>query len=327
MTVTAQDLGGVMGMMPAFATPDAADIDATSTIDVDNLRAGVNRMIGDGIDVIATTGSFGEFHTLLWPEFETLARATAEVVNKRVPLFLGCTALNSREAVQRMRLAREVGADGVLVGVPFYFPSTVDNAVRFYHDIAERFPDLGIMIYHNPALHNVTIPVNAFQRITQNRNVVAMKDSHRSLEEFTELMGSVRGKITVFVNQMQFASYSERGATACWSIDSWMGPWPLLRLRDAIRAGDIETAKRITGELAGPGNGEGRAAGGPPNLSWRETASKIAQQFAGYVNPGPLRPPFVELPTDVVEKAKQRAAYWNQLCARYRPQVKAAAAV
>lgn len=315
---SASDLSGVMGMMPAFATHDGADIDATSTIDLDNLRDGVNRMIGDGIDVIATAGSFGEFHTLLWDEWETLARATAEVVNKRVPLFVGCTALNSREVVKRMRVANEVGAYGVLVGVPFYFPSTVDNAVRFFHDIAERFPNLGIMIYHNPPLHNIEIPVDAFHRITQSPNVVAMKDSHRSTEEFSELQGIVRGKMTVFVNQMQIARYSELGATAFWSIDSWMGPWPLLRLRDAVRAGDMEAAKRITTELAGPGGGEGRAAGGPPNLQWRETASKIAQQFAGYVNPGPLRPPFVELPVDVVEKAKQRAAYWNELCAKYR---------
>jgi dihydrodipicolinate synthase/N-acetylneuraminate lyase len=319
---SASDLSGVMGMMPAFATANGADIDATSTIDLDNLHDGVNRMIGDGIDVIATAGSFGEFHTLLWDEWETLARATAEVVNKRVPLFIGCTALNSREAVKRMRVASEVGAYGVLVGVPFYFPSTVDNAVRFYHDIAERFPNLGIMIYHNPPLHNIEIPVDAFRRITQSPNVVAMKDSHRSPEEFSELQGIVRGKMTVFVNQMQIARYSELGATAFWSIDSWMGPWPLLRLRDAVRAGDKETAERITKELGGPGGGE-RGAGGPPNLSWRETASKIAQQFAGYVNPGPLRPPFVALPADVVKKAKLRAAYWNELCAKYGPQVAA----
>ena len=39
-----------------------------------------------------------------------------------------------------MTMIRDSGADGVLVGVPFYFPSTADNAVRFYHDIAELFP-------------------------------------------------------------------------------------------------------------------------------------------------------------------------------------------
>ncbi|NIO12271.1 MAG: dihydrodipicolinate synthetase, partial [Deltaproteobacteria bacterium] len=149
---------GVMAMMPAFATPDANDIRSTSTIDINNLKAGVDRMIADGGDVIATTGSFGEFHTLLWEEFETITRATLDAVRDRVPLFIGCTSLNSRETVRKMKFIREAGGKGVLVGVPFYFPSTVDNAVQFYHDIAEMFPDLAIMVYHNPALHNVTLP-------------------------------------------------------------------------------------------------------------------------------------------------------------------------
>src|SRR5436190_23386330 len=116
---SASDLSGVMGMMPAFATANGADIDATSTIDLDNLHDGVNRMIGDGIDVIATAGSFGEFHTLLWDEWETLARANAEVVNNRVSLFVDCTALNSGEGVNRMVVDIDVGAYGEVCWVPF----------------------------------------------------------------------------------------------------------------------------------------------------------------------------------------------------------------
>src|SRR5579862_3295340 len=133
--LTPQDLGGVMGMMPAFATADSGDIQATSTIDVGNLKAGVERAIADGMDVISTTGSFGEFHTLLDEEFQTLMRVSIDAVAGRVPLFVGCTSLNSREAVRKMRLARDAGAQGVLVGVPFYFPSTVDNAINFYCEI------------------------------------------------------------------------------------------------------------------------------------------------------------------------------------------------
>ena len=69
---------------------------------------------------------------------------------KRVPVFVGTTSLNSREVVQKMKVVEKSGADGVLLGVPFYFPSTVDNAVRFYREIGEMFPKLNIMIYHNP---------------------------------------------------------------------------------------------------------------------------------------------------------------------------------
>ena len=69
--LTAKDIGGAMGMMPAFATDDAVDIRATQTVAVDNLAAGVDRIIKDGIDVISTTGTYGECYNLLWEEFQT----------------------------------------------------------------------------------------------------------------------------------------------------------------------------------------------------------------------------------------------------------------
>jgi dihydrodipicolinate synthase/N-acetylneuraminate lyase len=310
-----------MAMMPAFATEDAADIRAKSTIDVDNLQSGVDRIIRDGINVIATTGSYGEFHTLLWDEFAMLTRATIEITNRRVPLFIGCTALNSREVVQKMQLVQDAGGEGVLIGVPFYFPSTVDNVVQFYRDVAEMFPSLAIMIYHNPPLHNVTIPVDAFRRIMESPNVVAMKDSHRDALQFMKLMEITQGRLRVFVNQGQYYPFATLGAAGCWSIEAWNGPWPLLRLRNAIEAGDIETAKHIIFELTT------NAIGDPHNLSWRETAMKLAAGYAGYCNPGPLRPPFVNIPDAVVEGAKRRAAYWNELSAKYRPQVETLAAV
>ncbi|MEA2988897.1 MAG: hydratase-aldolase [Alphaproteobacteria bacterium] len=314
--LSASDLGGLMAMMPAFAADDAADIRATSTIDVGRLHHGLDRMIGDGANVIATTGSFGECHTLLPEEFRTLAHECVAVVKKRVPLFIGITSVNSREAVAKLRMIENSGADGVLAGVPYYFPSSVENAVRFYRDIGEMFPKLNIMIYHNPALHHVTIPVEAFHELTKNRAVIAMKDSHRTPEEFVALQKIIRGKMGVFVHQGQYITYAPLGAAGLWSIDAWMGPWPQLALRDAVKRGDTEAAKAITLDIAPPGQP-------PASLSWRETAAKVAIRIAGYVDPGPLRPPFVEIPPEVTERMTQRVERWKKICEKYRTLVPA----
>ena len=91
--ITSADLHGIMAMMPAFTTDDGDDIKALNTIDTDRLRDGVDRIIKDGANAIATTGSFGEFSNLLPAEFEALVHSTVEVVNKRVPVIIGCTSL------------------------------------------------------------------------------------------------------------------------------------------------------------------------------------------------------------------------------------------
>jgi dihydrodipicolinate synthase/N-acetylneuraminate lyase len=315
----AQDMRGVMGMMPAFTTPDGDSLTATDTINTAELARAVDRIINDGIDVIATMGSFGECHTLLLDEQKKLAEATIAAARKRVPVIVGCTSLNTRETLMKMKFAAEMGADGVLCGVPFYFPATADNAAQFYLDIADAFPQLGIVIYHNPALHHVKLPVSIFEKLVTRPNIVAMKDSHRTPLEFMQLMNIIKGKISVLCNQSQAYPFVQMGAAGCWSINAWLGPWPVLHLRDAWRAGDWETVKQICLDLEA--HGRTKTGGG---LNWRENHAKIAMNYAGYCAPGPLRPPFRNIPPEVVEDAKKLAAGWKKLCEKYPPKKAAA---
>jgi dihydrodipicolinate synthase/N-acetylneuraminate lyase len=310
--LTARDLGGMMAMMPAFATDGAADLCATNTVSVERLRAGVDHMVRDGANVIATTGSFGECHALLADEFETLARETVDVVRKRIPLFVGVTSVTARETVAKMRVVADTAADGVLLGVPYYFPSTVDNAVRFFRELAELFPKLNILIYHNPALHHVTLPVECFEALVKIPQIVGMKDSHRDTATFIRLQETIRGKISVMCNATQFYPFVQLGAAGFWSIEAWMGPWPYFALRDAVARGDWKAASAITLDLSPPVTRK-------PDMSWRETASKIGIALAGYVEPGPLRPPFLDIPPEVIESQKKRVERWHRICAKYRP--------
>jgi hydratase-aldolase len=302
-------------MMPAFTTKDGSSPTASDTIDTAALESGVDRIIRDGVDAIATTGSFGECHTLLWDEHRKLIDATVGAVRKRVPLFIGCTSLNTRETIRQIRYAEQAGADGVLCGVPFYFPATTDNAVQFYLDIADAFPKLGIAIYHNPSLHRVTIPVTAFEKLVTRPNIVAMKDSHRDAIPFIQMIKIVKDKISVFCNQVQCYPYVMFGAVGCWSISAWLGPSPVLHLRDACFAEDWERAKEICLDL----KAAYRAPGRPGDLFWRENSHKLAVNEAGYCVAGPLRPPFRNVPPDVIEHAKRMAANWISLCKKYPP--------
>jgi dihydrodipicolinate synthase/N-acetylneuraminate lyase len=310
--IGASDLHGLSAMMPAFATDDAANLRAKSTVDVGRLHHGVDRMVRDGADIIAATGSFGECYALLIEEFRVLVQETVAAVKRRVPVIVGVPSENAREAVRKIEIAREAGADAVLLGVPYYIPSTVKNAVQFFRDVADMFPDIGILIYHNPAIHNITLPVEAFTEIIKSRNIIGMKDSHRDPLGFHKLDKIVRGKMSVFVGQWQYFDLAELGAAGFWSIDAWMGPWPLLALRDAIARSDKATAMVITAEIAANRGKVGM------DMRWRETGSKIGIALAGYVDPGPLRAPFTHIPDEVIAERREAAEQWKALCAKYQ---------
>ena len=324
MSYVATDLHGICGMMPAFATADAGDMTATETVDVDNLQAGLDRVIKDGVHMIATTGTFGQVWNLLEEEWRTLVTASIEAVDDRIPLMLGVTAANPRLVVQKMKFVREAGGQGVLLGVPYYYKLPIRDVVAFYQNIAGLFPDLSIMIYHNPTNHRVHIPVAAFQELVKLPNIVAMKDSHRNPVEFQRLHDIIHGTIAHFVNQSQLYPYYMMGASGCWSHAIWSGPWPVLAVYNAVVDGDNEKAARILKEMSG-GRGGGDGEGG--------RAGHESYEYGGYINMGAPRPPFswiCEDPEDGSkneEKARRQAAHWLELCEKYRPEVEARQAV
>ncbi len=187
---------------------------------------------------------------------------------------------------------------------------------------AEAFPDLSIMIYHNPVNHRVHIPVTVFPELAKIPNLVAMKDSHRDPLELLKLHNVIHGKIAHFVNQNQLYPFYEMGAQGCWSIDVGQGPWPILRLYDAVKDGDVEAARRITDELTVGSTGrraDQREDGGGSGVN--------PQELAGYVKPGASRLPAFPPPEGTAEAGLQRTQArvdrWLALCEKYRPEVEA----
>ena len=278
----------------------------TDTVDTDELSRAVDRIIRDGgANLITTTGSFGEFHTLLWEEHKKLIEATVAAAKKRVPVFIGCTHLNPREAVRQGKFAQEAGADGLLLGVPFYYQATVDNAVQFYHDVADALPKMGVMIYHNPTHHRVTIPVSAFKKLTEKPNIVGMKDSHRTPLQFVELRNITKGKMSVFVNQTQMFPYYQMGAAGCWSFNVWMGPSPVISLARSLPRRGLGNRQTDLSRLGR--HQPGRCQHRQP--FWRENVFKLATNEAGYCTAGPLR----ALAISVKENSKKIAALLENL--------------
>jgi dihydrodipicolinate synthase/N-acetylneuraminate lyase len=275
------------------------------------LTFAVNRIIDDGVNVISTTGSYGECYTLLFEEFQTLVTATIEAVRDRVPLFIGVTSQNGREAVKKARFAREAGAQGIFVGVPHYYCPTVANAIAFYNELSEMFPDLSIQLYHNPGLHRIEIPVGAFEQISQNRNIVSIKDSHRSPMEFMALQKIIANRASVFVNQGQYYPYAQWGARGFWSTAAWMGPWPLIYLRDLVDAGEYEKAKEVLFDLTGAGSNK------DGELDPQDNARKLGADYAGYCIQGPNRSPYVVVTPESLQRAIKRAERWKGLAEKY----------
>ena len=209
---------GVCGMMPAFGTDDAGSLDARDTISLERLADGVEKVIGAGIDSIVATVTSGEFYTLFPEEQDKLIAGAVEQAAGRIPVLAACVTTNTRETIARIERSLQLGVNGIMVGAPYYVPLTAENAVRFFHDVAKAFPGVSMMIYHNPILHRVRLPLESIARILECDNYVAMKDSHRSAQEFDELIELTRSRMSILVHEAQVGLFGKRGASGLWSM-------------------------------------------------------------------------------------------------------------
>src|SRR5712692_4328250 len=255
MSYSHKELGGICAMSPAFATEDAGSMTASRTIDVDNVADGLDRVIRDGVHMIATLGTFGQVWNLLWEEWQDAVAGSIQAVNKRVPLMLGVTSANPREITRRMQFVREQGGEGVLLGLPYYDPLPVGDIPTMYREVAELFPDISIMIYHNPPNHRVHIPVSVFPELVKLPNIVAMKDSHRSPAEFIRLHDVIDGHIAHVCNTMQIYPYLEMGAAGIWNHSLFSGPWPVLAAWNAAKSGNGAKARDVVRDMMAAGGG------------------------------------------------------------------------
>src|SRR5205085_4784026 len=145
----AQDLRGMYAIIPTPAKPGAERLDATDTVDLAETARAVDQLLRDGTTGIIALGTTGECATLTREDYQAFVDCVLATVNKRVPTFIGTTALGGQEAVRRIRFVRERGADGSLLGLPMWQPCTTEMAAKYYAEVAELFPDLAIMVYAN----------------------------------------------------------------------------------------------------------------------------------------------------------------------------------
>src|SRR5262249_53499956 len=161
------DLRGVYAIIPTPAKDGADRWDAVDTVDLVETARVVDRLIRDGVHGLIVLGTTGECATVTGSEYEAFTACVLETVNKRVPTFIGTTALGTHEVIRRTRFAAERGADGILLGLPMWQPLTVDMAVAFYQSISEAFPALAVMVYGNGRAFRFTFPPEFWSRVIE----------------------------------------------------------------------------------------------------------------------------------------------------------------
>ncbi|ADZ72522.1 Dihydrodipicolinate synthetase [Polymorphum gilvum SL003B-26A1] len=318
--LTVDDVNGCWAIMPTPSKPGASDPNAVDTVDLEETARAAEALVAAGVDGILSLGTFGEAATTTWEEKQAFMRTLVETVRGRVPVFGGTTSLNTRDTIRMTRAAREIGVDGVMLGLPMWVQPDLATAVQFFRDVASACPDVAICAYANPEAFKFEFPRAFWAQIADIPQIVSAKYIHTAgLYADLNLTKRRIRLMPLDVDYYAAARIDPDACTAFWTSGAVCGPAPAIQLRDLVskakKTGDWTGAKKLTDRI---GQTYRTLF---PNGSFKDFSvynigiEKARMDAAGWMKAGPCRAPYSLVPEPYLEGARESGRQWAKLAA------------
>ena len=232
------------GSIPALVTPFSG-----GRVAEDTLAGLVEWQIAEGSNALVPCGTTGEVATLTAEEHRRVIEVTVEAARGRVPVIAGCGTYSTAASIERMKVAKALGADAALAVVPYYNKPSQAGLVAHFTALAES-SDLPIVVYNVPSRTVADISVEALGEIARLPTIVAIKDATgnpgrvtaQRLEcgaDFCQLSG----------NDDMALGFNAMGGVGCISVSANVAPRLCSDFQKATREGRWDEAMVLQDRL------------------------------------------------------------------------------
>ena len=134
----------------------------------------IDFQILSGTDAILVLGTTGEASCLTDEERKKIICFAKEKINNKAQLFVGTGANSTKKTIKNTRIAKECGANAVLIVTPYYNKCTQEGAVLHYSTIANAV-DIPIIVYNVPSRTGFNLLPQTTLKLSEIKNIVGIK--------------------------------------------------------------------------------------------------------------------------------------------------------
>ncbi|MGH3210512.1 MAG: 4-hydroxy-tetrahydrodipicolinate synthase, partial [Trebonia sp.] len=207
----------------------------------------------------------------------------------RVPFVPGTGSAKLDETLELTAIARDAGADAVLIITPYYARPTQEGLFHWYDTVAREFPDLPLIAYNVPSRTAVDIAPETVARLRKaHANIVGVKETTKDFEHFSRVL-HVAGRDTLIWSGIELLCLPllSLGGVGFVSATANLAPAAVARMYEHWANGEFDKARDLHFALHPV-----------TDVIFTETnpaAAKWVLARAGLIGSGFVRPPLVPL--------------------------------
>lgn len=235
------------GVIPPMVTP----LSGRDQLDHGALERVIEHILGGGVHGLFVLGSTGEAPSLSSRVRQEVVERSARQVVGRVPLLVGVTDTSMTGSLELARFAADRGVDAVVLAPPYYFPAHQNDLQRYFAEFASESP-LPVILYNIPSHTKVDISLSIVERLLEEPNIIAFKDSSGNMLYFNRLLELAAGRpnFPVFMGPEELLGESVLiGGSGGVCGGANLVPTLYVALYDAAMAGDLRLIHQLQQRL------------------------------------------------------------------------------
>ncbi|MGT2847089.1 4-hydroxy-tetrahydrodipicolinate synthase [Streptococcus massiliensis] len=231
----------IKGIISPIITPMNAD----ESINFDELRVQIDRLIEHGVHGIFVFGTNGEAYILSEDEKIKIMEETVKHVAGRVPVYAGTGLVGTKDTIRLSQKAKEVGVDVISIITPSFAQASQDELYQHYKTIAENV-DMPIVLYNIPARTGNALAPATVGKLSEIKNIVGVKDSSGNFDTILQYIEQTR-------ERKDFAVLSGNDSLILWTLlaggtggiagCSNVYPYTMSQIYDQFVAGNVDKAR------------------------------------------------------------------------------------
>lgn len=189
-----------------------------NSVDEQSLIKLLQYQLENKTDAILVLGTTGEPATMTKEEKIKVMDIAKKVIGNKAKLIIGAGSNSTQSAIESGLLAKEHGADAILVVTPYYNKCTQKGLIAHYTAIANKVK-LPIIAYNVPGRTGVNILPETAEKLSQIPEVCGIKEASGNITQIVTLCNKLKNKMAVYSgdDSLNYV-FMSLGAQGCISV-------------------------------------------------------------------------------------------------------------